>query len=171
MFGKWLGGFATRSDGVSALPRLLDTPCRVNAGLSYSKQRMATTITRHTKWGMVPRFFACFFLLSAVIAIAAATAYSQSPQKPVVATDLAARLDPNGERLVVGTGVSSEKPNVERISLTARAVLESTLIVVFISGGPKRQVVERILAERGYAPPIATLLRQTETPIRVLWTP
>ena len=85
--------------------------------------------------------------------------------------DLAARLDPNGERLVVGTGVSSEKPNVERISLTARAVLESALIVVFISGDAKRAVVERIGSEPGYSPPIATLLRQAATPIRVLWTP
>ena len=85
--------------------------------------------------------------------------------------DLAARLDPNGERLVVGTGVSSEKPNVERISLTARAVLASALIVVFISGDAKRAVVERIASEPGYSPPIATLLRQGATPIRVLWTP
>ena len=85
--------------------------------------------------------------------------------------DLAARLDPRGARLVVGTGVSSEKPNVERISLTARAILESALIVVFISGEAKRAVVERIASEPGYSPPIATLLRQAGTPIRVLWTP
>lgn len=84
---------------------------------------------------------------------------------------LAARLDPDGDRLVVGTGVSSEKPNVERISLTARAVLESALIVIFISGGAKRQVVERVLSDQAFVPPIAVLLRQTRTPLRVLWTP
>src|SRR5271156_3342832 len=92
MFGKWLGGSATRGDGGSVLPQLLDTPCRANSGLSYSKQRMATTITRHTKWGSVPRFSVCFFLLSAVVAIFAAAAFPQSPQKPVIATDIAARL-------------------------------------------------------------------------------
>ena len=92
MFGKWLGGSATWGDGGSVLPQLLDTPCRANSGLSYSKQRMATTITRHTKWGSVPRFSVCFFLLSAAVAIFAAAAFPQSPQKPVIATDIAARL-------------------------------------------------------------------------------
>ncbi len=53
---------------------------------------MATTITRHTKRGTVPRVSAVFFLLFAWVAIAAAAAYSQSPQKPVIAPDLAARL-------------------------------------------------------------------------------
>ena len=53
---------------------------------------MATTITRHTKRGNVARVSAVFFLLFAWVAIAAATAYSQSPQKPVIAPDLAARL-------------------------------------------------------------------------------
>ena len=53
---------------------------------------MATTITRHTKRGSVPRVSAVFFLFFAWFAIAAATAYSQSPQKPVIAPDLAARL-------------------------------------------------------------------------------
>ena len=92
MFGKWSGGSGTPSGGGTALPRLLDTPRRVISGLSYSKQRMATTITRHTKRGSFVRISIFSFLFSALIAITAATAFPQTPQKPVIATDLAARL-------------------------------------------------------------------------------
>jgi 6-phosphogluconolactonase len=83
--------------------------------------------------------------------------------------DLAARLDPAGERLVVGVAMSSEKPYVPRISLTARALLETGLIVVFITGDEKRDVVERVLSEPGYTPPIAAILRQDEVGVRVMW--
>lgn len=84
--------------------------------------------------------------------------------------NLSERLDPNGPRLVVSTAVSSEKPFVERISLTARAIIQSAPVVVFISGEAKRQVVERVLADETYAPPIAALLRHEGIPIRVLWS-
>ena len=70
---------------------------------------------------------------------------------------------------MVGVAMSSEKPYVPRISLTARAILATGLIVVFITGAEKRTVIERIAAESAFAPPIATLLRQRETPVRVLW--
>ncbi len=83
--------------------------------------------------------------------------------------DLAARLDPSGERLIVGVAMSSEKPYVPRISLTARALLETGLIVVFITGAEKRALVERVLSEPGFAPPIATILRQDRVAVRVLW--
>ncbi len=83
--------------------------------------------------------------------------------------DLAARLDPASERLVVGVAMSSEKPYVPRISLTARALLETGLIVVFITGDEKRKLVERVLGEPGFSPPIATILRQDKVAVRVLW--
>ena len=83
--------------------------------------------------------------------------------------DLAARLDPAGDRLVVGVAMSSEKPYVPRISLTARALLETGLIVVFITGDDKRKLVERVLAEPDFTPPIATILRQDKVAVRVLW--
>lgn len=83
--------------------------------------------------------------------------------------DLAARLDPAGERLVVGVAMSSEKPYVPRISLTARAILETGLIVVFITGDEKRAVVERVLGDPNFSPPIATILRQDRVTVRVLW--
>ncbi len=83
--------------------------------------------------------------------------------------DLAARLDPEGGRLVVGVAMSSEKPYVPRISLTARAILRSGLIVVFITGAAKRAVIERVSSDLSYTPPIATLLRQNRAKPRVLW--
>ena len=83
--------------------------------------------------------------------------------------DLAARLDPEGERLVVGIAMSSEKPYVPRISLTARALLETGLIVVFITGAEKRTLAERVLNEPTFSPPIATILRQDNVAVRVFW--
>ncbi len=83
--------------------------------------------------------------------------------------DLAARLDPNGERLVVGVAMSSEKPFKPRISLTARAMLEAALIVVFITGDEKRRVVDGVLADPASKLPIAAILRQGRVAARVLW--
>ena len=83
--------------------------------------------------------------------------------------DLAARLDPAGDRLVVGVAMSSEKPYVPRISLTARALLETGLIVVFITGDDKRTLVERVLSDPTFNPPIATILRQDKAAVRVMW--
>jgi 6-phosphogluconolactonase len=83
--------------------------------------------------------------------------------------DLAARLDPAGMRLVVGVAMSSVKPYVPRISLTARALLETGLIVVFITGDEKRTLLERVLADEAFTPPIATIVRQDQVAVRVLW--
>jgi len=81
----------------------------------------------------------------------------------------AAALDPNGDRFCIGVDEASLDPRVPRISLTARALISSALIVVLITGEEKRAVVERIGADRSFNPPAATILRQTRTPVRVLW--
>ena len=83
--------------------------------------------------------------------------------------DLAARLDPESDRLVVGVAMSGEKPYVPRISLTARALLETGLIVVFVTGDEKRKLIERVMKEIGFKPPIATILRQDKVAVRVIW--
>jgi len=87
------------------------------------------------------------------------------------APDLAAHLDPGGERLCVGVGMSAEKPLVPRISLTVRALLDTALVIVLISGEEKLEVVERITADDAFAPPAAAILRQLHTPVRILWAP
>ena len=85
------------------------------------------------------------------------------------APGLAADLDPAGERYCIGVDQAGLDPRVPRISLTARALMESALIVVLITGEEKRALVERIGREPDYAPPVATILRQSRTPVRVLW--
>ncbi|MHB8531006.1 MAG: 6-phosphogluconolactonase, partial [Caulobacteraceae bacterium] len=85
--------------------------------------------------------------------------------------DLAARLDPEGGRLCVGVAMASEKPHVPRISLTVRAFLATRLIMVLISGAEKRRVIDQIAADPAYPPPVAAILRQDRTPVRILWAP
>jgi 6-phosphogluconolactonase len=77
--------------------------------------------------------------------------------------------DPAPERLCVGVGMSGEEPFVPRISLTLSAFLTSRLVVILISGAEKRAVVDRVLAEPAYGPPVAAVLRQDRVPVRILW--
>lgn len=87
------------------------------------------------------------------------------------APGLAAALDPAGDAFCVGVPMAGEEPRVPRISLTARALLDCGLIVLLITGAEKRAVIERVMAEPAYAPPVAAILRQDQTPVRVLWAP
>ena len=87
------------------------------------------------------------------------------------APDLAAGLDPDGERLCVGVERAGQAPFVSRISLTVRALLQTRLIVLLISDEAKRAVVERVRADSAYAPPVAAVLRQDRVPVRILWAP
>jgi len=85
--------------------------------------------------------------------------------------DLAAYVDPAGERLCVGVPVARLEPFVPRISLTVRALLETGLVILLITGAAKRAVIERIAADEAYNPPVASVLRQTRAPTHVLWAP
>ena len=87
------------------------------------------------------------------------------------APGLAAALDPDGERLVVGVETAGRPPHVPRISLTGRALLDARLVLLLVVGGAKRALIERVLSDPGFAPPVAVLLRQTRAPVRVLWSP
>jgi 6-phosphogluconolactonase/glucosamine-6-phosphate isomerase/deaminase len=62
-------------------------------------------------------------------------------------------------------------PFVPRLSLTARALFDAKLILLLVSGDDKRALIEQILADPVYSPPAAALLRQTRSPVRVLWSP
>ena len=87
------------------------------------------------------------------------------------APELEAGLDLDGPRLCVAVAEAGLKPLVPRISLTARALTRTELLVVLVSGEDKREVIERIEANPDYAPPVATILRQDRCPMRVLWAP
>lgn len=78
-------------------------------------------------------------------------------------------LDFEGERLVIGVDDAPDPPRVARISLTARALAATGLIVLLISGEEKRAVIERIASDIDYAPPAAAILRQDRCPVRILW--
>ncbi len=87
------------------------------------------------------------------------------------ARELEVGLDLDGLRLCVAVDKAGLPPFVPRISLTARALTQTGLLLVLITGEDKRAVIERIGAEPAYAPPAATLLRQDRCPVRVLWAP
>lgn len=84
---------------------------------------------------------------------------------------LAERLDPKGMRLVVGVETSGEPPYVPRISLTVRALLDTGLLAILITGQGKREVMERALREPDSGLPVATVVRQDHTPVRIFWGP
>jgi 6-phosphogluconolactonase len=86
------------------------------------------------------------------------------------ALDLDDALDPEGPAFCIGVDRPGLEPLVPRISLTLAALLASRLIVVLITGEEKRVLVERVVADDRYAPPIASILRQARTPVRVLWS-
>jgi 6-phosphogluconolactonase len=85
--------------------------------------------------------------------------------------DLAAALDPDGERFAVGVEVPGLAPYLPRISLTGRALFDSRLIVLLTGGEAKRALIERVLTDPAFAPPVAALIRQNRAPVRLIWSP
>jgi 6-phosphogluconolactonase len=85
--------------------------------------------------------------------------------------DLAAALDPDGERFAIGVEVAGLAPYLPRISLTGRALFDSRLIVLLTGGEGKRALIERVLSDAAFAPPVAALIRQSRAPVRLLWSP
>jgi 6-phosphogluconolactonase len=89
------------------------------------------------------------------------------PNSPTLAAD----LDPAGERLAVGVTEAGMPPYLPRISLTGRALFDAALILLLVGGDGKRELIERVLADQTFAPPVSALLRQTKSPVRILWSP
>lgn len=83
--------------------------------------------------------------------------------------ELAIGLDLDGPRRAIAVARAGLEPFVPRISLTARALVDTGAVILLISGPAKRAVIERIGADPPYAPPVATILRQDRTPVRILW--
>jgi 6-phosphogluconolactonase len=84
---------------------------------------------------------------------------------------VAADLDPDAAHLAVGVRSPGWEPYVPRISLTGRALFDSALVVLLVGGEQKRRVIEQVLADDAFAPPVSALIRQTKAPVRVLWSP
>ena len=85
--------------------------------------------------------------------------------------DVAALLDPSCEHYAVGVEVPGRAPYVPRISLTGRALLDSKLILLLTNGEARKALLERVLTDPAFAPPVSALIRQTRAPVRLLWSP
>jgi 6-phosphogluconolactonase len=85
--------------------------------------------------------------------------------------DAAEWLKPNCRRWVVPVRSAGWPPYVPRLSLTGRALFDARLIILLVGGDDKRAVIEQIEADPVFSPPAAALLRQTRSPVRVLWSP
>ena len=85
------------------------------------------------------------------------------------APGLAAALDPDGEHWITACAQAGLAPYVPRISLTVRALEDARLIVLFVSGRPKRDLLDRVKADPAFAPPVAALLRRATSAARIIW--
>jgi len=86
-------------------------------------------------------------------------------------SDAAGWLDPACDRWVVGVRSAGWTPYVSRLSLTARALFDAKVIILLIGGDAKRTLIDQILEDPVFNPPAAALLRQTRSPVRVIWSP
>jgi len=72
---------------------------------------------------------------------------------------------------VIGVARAGLAPYVPRITLTLAALLDTRLVLLLVSGEAKRALIDRVTADPTFAPPVAALLRQAKTPVRVIWSP
>lgn len=75
-------------------------------------------------------------------------------------------LDPQADRLVVAAPKGEPAPDLPRISLTFQALIQSSLIVLLVTGEAKRALLEGPV-DPGL--PIASILKQDRAPVRILW--
>ena len=79
---------------------------------------------------------------------------------------LEAGLDPKTERTVIAVPPGAPAPDLPRISLTFQALIQTSLIVLLITGAAKRALLEGPVDP---ALPIAAILNQDRAPVRILW--
>jgi 6-phosphogluconolactonase len=85
---------------------------------------------------------------------------------------LDAALDVERPNLVQAIHADTAVATGERITLTLRAILDSKLIVILIRGDEKLTTYRKATAGTDtYEMPVRAVLNQTETPVRVYWSP
>ena len=79
---------------------------------------------------------------------------------------LAVGLDPKTDRTVVAAPAGEPAPDLPRISLTFQALIQSSLIVLLVTGDAKKTLLEGPVDP---SLPIAAILNQDRAPVRILW--
>lgn len=79
---------------------------------------------------------------------------------------LAEGLDPRSGRTVVAVPPGQPAPDLPRISLTFQALIQSSLIVLLVTGGAKKALLEGPVDP---SLPVAAILNQDRAPVRILW--
>ena len=82
---------------------------------------------------------------------------------------LAEGLDLDTPRLCIGVPAGAPAPPQPRISLTLRALVETRLVVLLITGEAKLRMLRSAMA--GADLPVRALLVQSRAPVRILWAP
>ncbi|WP_408611031.1 6-phosphogluconolactonase [Caulobacter hibisci] len=84
------------------------------------------------------------------------------PGNPV----LSEGLDLETERLVLAVPKGEPAPDLPRISLTFKALIQTSLIVLLVTGEAKRKLLEGPVDP---SLPVARILDQDRVPVRILW--
>jgi 6-phosphogluconolactonase len=79
---------------------------------------------------------------------------------------LEAGLDPKSERAVIAVPAGSPAPDLPRISLTFQALIQTSLIVLLVTGQAKQRLLEGPVDP---SLPIFAILNQDRAPVRILW--
>jgi 6-phosphogluconolactonase len=79
---------------------------------------------------------------------------------------LAAGLNPKIARTVIAVPAGAPAPDLPRISLTFQALIQSSLIVLLVTGAAKKALLEGPVDP---SLPIAAILNQDRAPVRILW--
>lgn len=78
-------------------------------------------------------------------------------------------MDPDGSALIAESPQGFGSPPLPRITLTVSALLQSRAIFLLIAGDTKRRVIAE--AQAGADLPVAAILNQDRSPVRILWAP
>jgi 6-phosphogluconolactonase len=79
---------------------------------------------------------------------------------------LAEGLDPKSGRAVIAVPPGQPAPDLPRISLTFQALIQSSLIVLLVTGAAKKALLEGPVDQ---SLPVAAILNQDRAPVRILW--
>lgn len=87
------------------------------------------------------------------------------PGSPV----LDAGMDPNVDRVLLGVPAGTGSPPLARITMTRTALLNTRAILITVAGEAKRDIIRAAAGGADY--PVAAIVRQSDVPVRIMWSP